>query len=653
MSSQSFMFVNTKQIVYNKHLESYTILQLLDLMEISVPRFCAHRELTIAGNCRMCIVQVEGSLKPIVSCCALPSSGIVIHTDSTFLKKRQQGILEFLLLNHPLDCPICDQGGHCDLQDLSFFYGQDVSRFTGQRRSRYPQFISSLIVTEMTRCIHCTRCLRFFDELLDLPHLGMMGRGSDSYISTYYNSKDTNLYHPLLMNVADICPVGALYTTASMSKRPWNLESLPYIDVLDPYLSLVSLELSSDVLYEILPQSTLPYSFISNSTRLLWQSLSSFVLRGVSVRKTLFEKKISYKRLLLRLSSSLSSHLYYLDSFFFVCGFVDIQKRLFFNSFTSLFTPNHSFLSQIDFSIRRYFSFPTKDTYSFFFFFVCVDVQLPLLGTYLNKNKDSLKCIFYVGKMLKFRRKELHLTTQNISSINIFMGKDSRSALCVNQQFHTIKPRLFSESVLPNTIDSKESILCSNIFNITTELPKAQTLTSFSLKVNNVIQTILSFYTTLSFSISNTHYSLSTHPYMYSERVCYRLFQAPSITFLELPNIYIDISGKIKSVSSILENTLTYNPDYLICLLIKHTVSVPFIYFRLHMSCISSYIRMYTQTEQLLDYSLEQQTDLKVCYSNANTLTLQNTNLLELDYLSKWNITLSTFTDTTDTLLYK
>lgn len=177
---------------------------------ISIPHYCYHNNLSIAGNCRICVVELKNSVKPIVSCATNAKAVLqnnVIYHDSALVKKARENILEFLLLNHPLDCPICDQGGDCDLQDQSLFFGFTKRRFYKFKRIVSDKDLGPIVKTVMTRCIHCTRCVRFIKEIAGVEELGMFGRGNESEIGTYI---DTALYSELSGNIIDICPVGVL-----------------------------------------------------------------------------------------------------------------------------------------------------------------------------------------------------------------------------------------------------------------------------------------------------------------------------------------------------------------------------------------------------------------------------------------------------------
>lgn len=196
------IFINGVTVVIDgMELDSYSVLQQCDFAQVDIPRFCYHDQLSIAGNCRICVVELSNSIKPVISCATEISQGLEIYTHSLLVKQARESVLEFLLLNHPLDCPICDQGGECDLQDLSFVYGSDMSRFSYDKRVVSDKNFGPLVKSIMTRCIHCTRCVRFFDEIIGNSLVGTLGRGSSSEVGTFsYDFALTNIYDRRIVN---------------------------------------------------------------------------------------------------------------------------------------------------------------------------------------------------------------------------------------------------------------------------------------------------------------------------------------------------------------------------------------------------------------------------------------------------------------------
>ena len=197
-----------------------TILQACEEAGVEIPRFCYHERLSVAGNCRMCLVEVEKAPKPVASCAMPVAPDMVVNTQSDSVRSAREGVMEFLLINHPLDCPICDQGGECDLQDQALGYGVDSSRFEDNKRAVEEKEMGPLVKTVMTRCIHCTRCVRFATEVAGVPEIGAIGRGEDMEITTYL---EASLESEMSGNVIDLCPVGALTSKPyAFTARPWD-----------------------------------------------------------------------------------------------------------------------------------------------------------------------------------------------------------------------------------------------------------------------------------------------------------------------------------------------------------------------------------------------------------------------------------------------
>ncbi len=253
-----------KLIIDGKEVDvppEYTLLQACEAAGSEIPRFCFHERLSIAGNCRMCLVELKGSPKPVASCawnvrdCRPGPKGELpeIYTKTPMVKKAREGVMEFLLINHPLDCPICDQGGECDLQDQAMAYGVDSSRFVENKRAVEDKYIGPLVKTIMTRCIHCTRCIRFTTEVAGVPELGAIGRGEDMEITTYLEHAMTS---ELQSNVVDLCPVGALTSKPyAFAARPWELGKTQSVDVMDALGSAIRVDTRGREVMRILPRT--------------------------------------------------------------------------------------------------------------------------------------------------------------------------------------------------------------------------------------------------------------------------------------------------------------------------------------------------------------------------------------------------------------
>ncbi len=247
--------------------EGLTVLQACEKAGVEIPRFCYHEKLSIAGNCRMCLVEMEKSPKPIASCAMPATEGMNIKTNTALVEKARKGVMEFLLANHPLDCPVCDQGGECDLQDQSMYYGIDKSRFKENKRAVPEKNMGPLIKTQMTRCIHCTRCVRFATEVAGVPELGAIGRGEDMQITTYL---EQSMQSELSANVVDLCPVGALTSKPYVFEaRPWELKKTETIDVMDAIGSNVRVDTYDWEVKRVLPiiNEDINEEWISDKTR--------------------------------------------------------------------------------------------------------------------------------------------------------------------------------------------------------------------------------------------------------------------------------------------------------------------------------------------------------------------------------------------------
>ena len=288
--------INGKEIEFEKGM---TVLQACELADVEIPRFCYHEKLSIAGNCRMCLVELEKSPKPIASCAMPAADGMNIKTNTAFVEKARKGVMEFLLANHPLDCPVCDQGGECDLQDQSMYYGVDKSRFVENKRQVKEKYMGPLIKTQMTRCIHCTRCVRFATEVAGVPEIGAIGRGENMEITTYLEKA---MESELSANVIDLCPVGALTSKPyAFEARPWELKKTESIDVMDAVGSNIRVDTYNWEVKRILPRlnNDINEEWISDKTRyscdgLLKQRLDvPYIKKNNKLQKSNWDEVIS------------------------------------------------------------------------------------------------------------------------------------------------------------------------------------------------------------------------------------------------------------------------------------------------------------------------------------------------------------------------
>jgi len=265
--------------------DGITVLQACEEAGVEIPRFCYHERLSIAGNCRMCLVEMEKAPKPVASCAMPVGEGMVIRTNTETVKKARNGVMEFLLINHPLDCPICDQGGECDLQDQAMAYGFDHSRFSENKRAVADKNLGPLVETHMTRCIHCTRCIRFSTEVAGVEVLGATGRGENMEVGTYVEAAISS---ELSANIIDLCPVGALTSKPyAFEARPWELTKTESVDVMDAVGSNIRVDSRGREVMRILPMlnEDVNEEWISDKTRYACDGLAKQRLDRPYVRK--------------------------------------------------------------------------------------------------------------------------------------------------------------------------------------------------------------------------------------------------------------------------------------------------------------------------------------------------------------------------------
>jgi NADH-quinone oxidoreductase subunit G len=263
-----------------------TVLQACEEVGVEIPRFCYHERLSIAGNCRMCLVEMEKAPKPIASCAMPAGDGMVIHTNTEKVKKAREGVMEFLLINHPLDCPICDQGGECDLQDQSMAFGGGDSRYDENKRAVDDKYMGPLISTTMTRCIHCMRCVRFSTEVAGVDDMGSLWRGEHTEVTTYLGGM---LDSEMSGNVIDLCPVGALTSKPyAFTARSWELKSTESIDVMDAVGSNIRVDARGAAVMRFLPRlhEDVNEEWISDKTRFVYDGLKKRRLDRPYVRKS-------------------------------------------------------------------------------------------------------------------------------------------------------------------------------------------------------------------------------------------------------------------------------------------------------------------------------------------------------------------------------
>ncbi len=341
--------------------EGLTVLQACEKAGVEIPRFCYHEKLSIAGNCRMCLVEMEKSPKPIASCAMPAAEGMNIKTNTEFVEKARKGVMEFLLANHPLDCPVCDQGGECDLQDQSMYYGVDKSRFKENKRLVPEKNMGPLIKTQMTRCIHCTRCVRFATEVAGVPELGAIGRGEDMQITTYL---EESMQSELSANVVDLCPVGALTSKPYVFEaRPWELKKTETIDVMDAVGSNIRVDTYDWEVKRILPliNEDINEEWISDKTRYACDGLLHQRLDTPFIKYNKKFEKASWTEVYKIIKSKFEN-----SSKERICGFVgdltNMETSYIFKEFFDRSLDNKNYESRTD---NRFINISKRENYIF------------------------------------------------------------------------------------------------------------------------------------------------------------------------------------------------------------------------------------------------------------------------------------------------
>ena len=252
-----------------------SIIQAAEQLGVEIPRFCYHDKLSVPANCRMCLVEVEKAPKPVASCAMPCADDMKVFTNTPMVQKARKGVMEMLLVNHPLDCPICDQGGECDLQDQAVAYGFDRSRYREEKRAVKDKELGPLVKTVMTRCIHCTRCVRFGDEIAGVDEIGVLNRGEHLEIGTYVSQMVTS---ELSGNLIDVCPVGALTSKPyAFTARPWELRKVDSLDVFDAVGSNIRIDTRGGAVMRIQPRlhEGVNEEWISDKVRFSWDGLKA------------------------------------------------------------------------------------------------------------------------------------------------------------------------------------------------------------------------------------------------------------------------------------------------------------------------------------------------------------------------------------------
>jgi hypothetical protein len=556
---------------------NYSILEVSKLLGFKIPRFCYHEMLSIAGNCRMCLIELQGAIKPIASCAMPITNGMNIFLDTPLVLKARENILETLLLNHPLDCPICDQAGECDLQDQSKKFGSDRGRNKYIKRTVEDKYISPIINTIMTRCIHCTRCVRFTSEVLGIENLGTLKRGSHTEVGNY--SISLLLFSELSGNVIDLCPVGALTSKVySFKSRPWELRSIEGLDLTDSLGSNIYIQYSQSNIVRIIPKINkfLNGNIISDSARfyfdaLINQRVYKYYSRVATIYKTQYDlsnnikkqlyyncynnkrvlflidetldlesililKGLSYKynSLVLNVNNTLNYVNYHTNYYkrqvsqisnqtkniFIFCSNLKVESSILNNKVRGKFiSTNVNIFSMLGYNLNNFSSFFINLNYNRFLFFI--EGKIKYVSSYIIKNNSST-FIFsenFYNRGFKKDFFDFYIMSLALSSIVIHIRKANNSVGMAVSNIITFSKKSFIELNSVISVNLRETI---NIFKIFKNL----NCQSFWMDTHGL--------------------------FLLYEKVNYII---PLVPYLYENNIYINMEHRTQKSSSILFNT--------------------------------------------------------------------------------------------------
>ena len=443
------IIINNKQYSFEKNI---TVLQACEYVNIIIPRFCYHEKLSIAGSCRMCLVEIEKSPKPVASCAMPITKGMVIFTDTPLVKKAQESVLELLLINHPLDCPICDQGGECDLQDITINFGSDRSRFFEIKRIVEDKDCGPILKTIMTRCIHCTRCVRFLSELAGADYLGSIGRGDVMEIGTYLNKF---IKTELSGNLIDICPVGAITSKPfSFKARNWELKKIETIDFTDSLCSNIVIHTRNDTIsfkfsdknnlnkiLRILPKKndSINETWISDKTRFSYDGSNNLRLNSLIYKNNflnILKNYTSWNYFLLNVINDLSLLIKKKICFIGIAGSIlSIEECFFFSYFLKHYGLNNflinNFVYNLNTDLPSFYEFNSslkniEKSDLIFLIGINPKIESSMLNLKLRKHYFNQEIpIYLIGSFVDLSYPVIHLGNSLKTLLEIVEGKNS------------------------------------------------------------------------------------------------------------------------------------------------------------------------------------------------------------------------------------
>lgn len=667
------LFINDKKIRLEDSCFNSTILKFCDFIDVGVPRFCYHDRLYIAGNCRMCMVELKSSLKPVIACSTTLSRGMHIYTTSFFVKKARENVMEFLLINHPLDCPICDQGGECDLQDQAIIFGSDRGRFKEVKRSVLDFFMGPVVKTIMTRCIHCTRCIRFSEEVVGHSTLGRFGRGDSTEIGTYVVQP---FIDELSGNIVDVCPVGALTSkTYAFKARPWELKNLESIDIFDSLGSNIRVDVKGNEIVRILPKrhDYLNEEWITDKIRFSFEGLKNnrIVFPMYRNDRTSLLQSCSFSFLLNHLTNNLSSIFSGFDkeetnlnskikielSHYFTSS----QDYIYiYNFFSLLGIDNIHYNSKllnnnIDFRYN-YLVNSTLRVFTYFESYLLDNVNLKMVNPLINSRLKHRKLrkgknvnVSYIGKNIKLNYDYNHISNSYFTFFNILEGK------------HFYSGRFFRDLNVVNNLSSNYSNLnISNYLNqfkldiqFTTVLDTSSDVTICDIGHSNPSEyystnpDIIYLYNTEYLNKSQlVDYSAAKELVYHGTNISEEIKQyvtvlIPSTSFFEVNSCFSSCIGIGQQSSQVVTKISNYNSVYDLLLHtcnLKEYGSVSFAGLYAISSFSTQFEKIYPYSR--IDYFLQ---NCKYVIGGYNTI---NTNVVSnnIDYYKTDNVTLNSDT---------
>ena len=587
------VFINGIKTKVNKNL---TVLQACNTLKIEIPKFCFQENLQIAGNCRMCLVEIENLPKPVASCAMPLSNNMKIYTNTPLVQKARESVLEFLLINHPLDCPICDQASECDLQDQTMIFGSDRSRFFFKKRGVEDKNCGPFIKTIMTRCIHCTRCVRFANEICGIDDLGTTGRGNQTEINFYHSNIFISEFSG---NLIDLCPVGALTSKPfSFKARSWELKKKEGIDILNSIGSNIQIHLFNNEIVRILPKTNFNINkeWISNQTRFFFDSLKYQRIESPLYRdKNNILKKISWIQALDILNHQILKN----DSSknqMIVGDLVDIEslfllkKKLNKLGISNIFYEKYlnNQLLQMNSDLTSNFLF-NNSLKSINESDVCLIINSDIRkeGSILNIHlinrlkKGNFK-IAYIGKKTNFTYPISHLGTSLDILLEIIQGKHSfckelkkakKPLILVGENVLNQKNGFFLIEKLKKITFLEKNI---NFFNTKTSLINFFEINFFNTNLNNQKSSLIYlFNTNLKNKLKKQKNSFLVYQgHHFTEDAQKANLILPGLSFLEKKGTYINVEGLIQKNEQILNlNTEQKKDNNIFKYIIKYIIN--------------------------------------------------------------------------------